>query len=279
MKMRKLMNNDPNNPNQQDPNQFNQPPYIPNQFNQPPYDPNQPYLPYQPYQQPMYASSPIPNQQNQPPKKNAWRWYKRQKNGTKLGVGCLAIIGVLVLCGLCSAVSNGASSTQATAVAASPTATQHVAQALTPTATPVPKPTPKPTATPKPKPTASPAQVEESYKAGTTDTTVSDVDKEGNVDQYKNVHVICTILAFVKDDSGNTAGANVSDPNDLSSIIQIEFTPGTDITQLNANDTLEVWGLDAGVSSGTNAFGGTVQESAVQAIYMNDQTTGYQANS
>ena len=92
------------------------------------------------------------------------------------------------------------------------------------------------------------------------------------------MHFTCTILAFVKDSSGNTAGANVSDAA-TSSIVQVPFTPGTDISQLNAQDTLEVWGNDQGVSTGTNAFGASVQEVVVQANYLTDQTTGYSANS
>jgi hypothetical protein len=107
---------------------------------------------------------------------------------------------------------------------------------------------------------------------------VTNIDKDGSADQYKNLHFTCTIAGFVKDDTGNTSGANVSDPDTLK-VIQVAFTPGTDISQLNEGDTLEVWGLDAGVSSGTNGFGATITEVGVQTLYLNDQTTGYEAHS
>jgi hypothetical protein len=280
------MYNDPNQPYQQDPNQSGQPPYspFPGQANQSPFNP-QPnfganYDPNQPY----FAQ---PSQPSQPPKKNVFAWYKRQKNGTKLGVGCLSILGLLLLCGMCSGIANIAAGTnKPTQTSVSPTATskQITQKQLVPTPKPTATPRPKPTPKPKPKPTATPtpkltsAQVEAQYKSGTTDTTVTTVDKDGNADQYKNLHFTCIIGGFVKDDSGNTAGANVTDP-DTMKIIQVAFTPGTDISQLNEGDTLEVWGLDAGVSSGTNAFGATITEAAVQALYLTDQTTGYEAHS
>ena len=80
---------------------------------------------------------------------------------------------------------------------------------------------------------------------------------------------------------GNTAGANVesSDTSSFSfTVIQIEFPSGTDVTQLNEGDILEIWGTDEGVFSGQNALGGTVQEVAVNALYMTDTTNGYQTS-
>jgi hypothetical protein len=126
-----------------------------------------------------------------------------------------------------------------------------------------PKPTPKPKPTAKPTPTLTPAQIEAGYKLITTDTTVTGLDKDGNAGQGKDVHFTCSISGFVKDSSGNTAGANVTDVNASGSVIQVAFTPGTDVTQMNENDILEVWGADQGTSSGSNAFGATVQEVVV----------------
>ncbi len=86
-------------------------------------------------------------------------------------------------------------------------------------------------------------------------------------------------MNFVKDSSGNTAGANVDAQDSYSSsVIQVTFTPGTDITKLNEGDILEVWGTDDGTFSGTNAFGGTIQEVSITAQYITDQTTNYQAD-
>ena len=61
-----------------------------------------------------------------------------------------------------------------------------------------------------------------------------------------------------------------------SGIIQVIFPSGTDLSQINTGDTIEVWGVDEGSFSGTNGFGATVQEVAVSAVYMTDQTTTYQ---
>lgn len=103
---------------------------------------------------------------------------------------------------------------------------------------------------------------------------IATLDKDGNNDQGNTVHFTCAILNFVKDSSGNTAGANVDDPN-ASGVIQVAFPAGTDLGQLNTGDTLEVWGVDDGTSSGQNVFGATVQEVGVAAAYMTDQTTSY----
>jgi hypothetical protein len=137
--------------------------------------------------------------------------------------------------------------------------------------------TPAPTATPVP--ALSPAQVEKAYKATTSPTTVDNLDKDGNSDKGKNVYFTCKIIKFVKDDSGNTAGANVEAPASYSiSVVQVAFPTGTDITKLNEGDIVEVWGTDEGVFSGQNAFGGTVQEVGITAKYINDKTTNYQTS-
>lgn len=117
---------------------------------------------------------------------------------------------------------------------------------------------------------------EQQYKDSTTTITVANLDKDGNTVSGQDVHFTATILAFVKDSNGNTAGANVSDPGTFfSSVIQVEFPSGTDITQLNTQDQIEVWGTDNGTFTGTNAFGVTVHEVGVSALYLTDHTTGY----
>ena len=97
----------------------------------------------------------------------------------------------------------------------------------------------------------------------------------GIADSGKDVHFMARIPTFVKDDSGNSAGANVDDPN-TSGVEQVAFPSGTDLSQLNVGDTLEVWGTDGGTASGQNAFGATIQEVVISAHYLTDQTTGYQ---
>jgi hypothetical protein len=116
---------------------------------------------------------------------------------------------------------------------------------------------------------------EPAYKAGTVDTTVAFLDKESNQGKGVDVHFTATILNFVKDSNGNTAGANVDDAS-TSGVVQVIFPSGTDLSQLNTGDNIEVWGRDEGSFSGTNAFGATVQEVGIGALYINDQTTGYQ---
>ena len=123
--------------------------------------------------------------------------------------------------------------------------------------------------------TSSSTLSEPDYKASTVDTTVANLDKNSNQDKGTNVHFTATILNFVKDSNGNTAGANV-DNGFTSGVIQVIFPTGTDLSQINTGDTIEVWGVDEGSFSGTNGFGATVQEVAVSAVYMTDETTTYQ---
>ena len=111
-------------------------------------------------------------------------------------------------------------------------------------------------------------------KTNTTDTTVSDLAKEGSAWKGMNVHFTATISGLVKDDSGNTAGANVTDGS--FTYVQISFPAGTDVSRLNEGDTIEVWGTDGGTVSGQNAFGATIQEVVIGTAYLTDQTTGYQ---
>jgi cytoskeletal protein RodZ len=199
---------------------------------------------------------------------------KKKKTGRNVGIGCgvAAIIVVFFI-----VIAAAASGTQNNSSSSTSTNTSQVQTANTPAPTTTQASTPKPTPTDTPVPTASASQIETAYKAVTTDTTIAALDKNGNSDQGKDVHFTCTILNFVKDSSGNTAGATVDDPN-TSGVVQIAFPANTDLSRLNTGDTLEVWGSDGGTQSGQNAFGATVQEVVVSANYMTDKTTNYQAN-
>lgn len=136
------------------------------------------------------------------------------------------------------------------------------------TATPV-----APTDTPAP--TIDLAKVRADYKASATQVTIADIAKDPNY--YKNLPITFTgtILNFVQDSSGNTSGANVSDPNDYSSFIQVVFSPFVEVQSINKGDTITVWGKGLGSYSGKNAFGGTINEGATQEVYMSDTTSGY----
>ena len=235
----------PQQPNTQYPPQ--QPPWQP----QPP--PPNTYYPPPPWQQPPMMPPPLPPR---PPGKKANPWL------------ILGIIAAVIIFG--GIIANAAQST-------TPQSNTTVNTADTPTDTPAPTATDTPS--PTPTPTVDPAQIEELYKTTTKSTTVDNLDKDGNADKGKDVHFTCKILRFVKDDSGNTAGANVESPNSYSmSVVQVVFPSGTDITRLNEGDLLEIWGTDEGVFSGKNAFGGDVQEVGIGALYITDTTTNYQTS-
>ena len=215
-----------------------------------------PDQPQYPYSQPQYTPPLV-----QPPPK------KKMGFGKFLAIGCGGLIALIVLISVIVAVAGAGSN----AANIASQATQAAQATQVPT-----QPQDTPTAAPTQAPTVSSAQLEATYKASTTDTTVANLDKDGAADQGKDVHFTAAILNFVKDSSGTTAGANVDDPN-TSGVVQIAFPTGTDLSQLNTGDTLEIWGLDGGTASGTNAFGATIQEVVVSALYLTDKTTGYQA--
>ncbi len=289
-------------------------PPDPNQPWNPPSQPVYPQSPWNPPQQPGYSQplygppsqpgypgpqgqQPFYNQQNppyqQPPvfppqqpgssllpvqrRKNPKEIWQNAGKGGKCSIIAVGLIVVLSMC-ICSGVVNASRDNTTPAAPKTAATTPMASQMVLSKATP--KPTPKPTSTPKPTATVSPAQLEALYKSITTTTTVDTLDKDAAVDKGHEVHFTGRLLKFVKDDSGNTAGANVDDPNtDSSSVVQIIFPKGTDVTQLNEGDMIEVWGTDAGVFSGTNAFGGDVQEVGIAANYLTDQTTAYSAGS
>jgi hypothetical protein len=132
------MDNHPNNPN--DPNQQN----FHNQDTT--------------IAQNLYSQQPpdqSPQQKNH--MKNMWVWYRRQRALPKLGIGCGALVILMMGCFVCSAAVAGVSG------ASQPTTAQVAVQATTPpkpATTPKPTPTPSPKLTPKPspKPTPTPAQ-------------------------------------------------------------------------------------------------------------------------
>src|SRR6266699_1438925 len=229
-----------------------QPPVLSSSQTLPPPDPNQQYREFKQGQQPFPQYPQYQSRLPDPPKPPKKRYKLLRNKWFWIAVGGFVALSVIV-----SALSGGmTSTTPPTSDATQPAQnTQPVQQAQPTQAQPTVAPTQaQPTVAPTQVPTASPAQLEAVYKASTTSTTVATLDKDGNVDQGKDVHFTATILNFVKDDSGNTAGANVDDPN-TSGVIQVVFPQGTDLSRLNTDDTLEVWGTEAGVSSGPNAFG------------------------
>lgn len=130
------------------------PPQIPFQGNYPPPMPGQM----------QYQTVPSP----QPPqKRNVFQWYKRQRKGAKIGIGCGTLFLIFLLCGTISGTIVNA--TGANNVAQVPTAAPtHVASVATsqpthqtakPTAIARPTNTPVPTAVPTQAPTAVPTAI------------------------------------------------------------------------------------------------------------------------
>ena len=131
----------------------------------------------------------------------------------------------------------------------------------------LPTDTPEPTATPVPHDANG---FPEDYQ----NVTVADISKSPSDYNNKTIMFTCTVLSFPKDDSGNAAGINCSDPNDYSSIVQIDAS-NFDLTKINTDDTINVYGLGQGSADGKNAFGTDVSTSLVLGMYVNDVTSGY----
>jgi len=57
--------------------------------------------------------------------------------------------------------------------------------------------------------------------------------------------------------------------------VQIGIDKKTDVTQINQNDTIKVYGMGLGADTGKNAFGADITTGAILGLYINDLTTGY----
>src|SRR6266487_4521675 len=187
--------------------------YPPNDDNQSQYTPPQPNTSYPPQQPGASYPLPQPPYPYQPPPPPV-----PPKKGTSPALWvAIGVIVVLFLCIFSSSLHTGS---------------QNAATDTTTTTQDTPQPTDTSQPTDTPVPTISPAQTEKQYKALTTSTTIESLDKNGSSWQGKDVHFTCTILDFVKDSSGNTAGANVDDPN-TSGVVQVIFPSNTDLSRLN----------------------------------------------
>lgn len=269
-----------------------QPPMIPGAYPSQPLYPQQPYMGAAP-SQPLYPQQPpvgytgytgYPGGAPIPPtyvRTNLGEYWKNAKNG-KRNISILAVLTILFfMCGGLSSGFHGDSANANSTVlstsgqGSATTSDQSNGQgAGAPQPTYIPLPTDTPVPPPTPVPTESPAQ----YKASAKSVTVADIAKDPNTYKGKTVKFTAVIANFVHDSNGNTAGANVLDPNDYSSVIQIAFTPDFSLAHVNKGDTIQVWGQGLGAFSGTNAFGATITEGAVQEVYLHDSTTGYSDN-
>ncbi len=127
-------------------------------------------------------------------------------------------------------------------------------------------------------PTTSPpkphAQVVADYKASAQQVTLANLQKDPNAYKGKVITFTTTITKFLQDSSGNTGAMNVDDPNDFSSAY-VNLSSYIDLSKLNKDDTVQIWGTGLGILSGKNAFGGDVNVPGVNETYLLDATTGY----
>ncbi len=133
-------------------------------------NPTEPNWYAQPHFQ-QYPPPPPPPARKAPAHRRFGQWYRAKSKGAQAGLGCVGVLLILTLCGLCS---TAASLSGQTAVEPTPTVANAVLASTgapttaelpthtptsRPTATPTPKPTAKPTAKPTPRPTQKPTGV------------------------------------------------------------------------------------------------------------------------
>lgn len=237
--------------------------------------PEQPYNPYNSQYPPMGPTGNAASMGQVAPghaRTNLAEYWKNARHG-KRNLSVLAgalllliIFGVIVHASSGGGANNGSPAAQTAGQTSGASGKQ--ANAL-------PAATALPTHTPAPTDTAALPESPSQYKASATQLMVADIAKDANGYKGKTIVFTAVIANFVQDSSGNTAGANVEDPNDYSSVIQVVFTPSFSLAKVNKGDTITVWGVGLGSFSGTNAYGGTIQEGGVQEVYLDDTTTGY----
>src|ERR1051326_5785131 len=91
----------------------------------------------------------------------------------------------------------------------------------------------------------------------------------------KSLIFTCSVSGFPKDENGDVGALNCDDPNAYGSNVQIGISKETDVTKINENDLIKVYGLGAGAMQGKNAFGGDITTGGIVGLYINDLTTGY----
>jgi hypothetical protein len=190
---------------------------------------------------------------------------------------------LLAIGGIGSALSPPAKPSAAKVAATSAPVANAPATAA-PTAAPTAVPTAAPTAAPTAVPTAAPpaesqAQIVADFEATAQAVAVSKLVNSPSTYNGSTVSFTATIVNFLQDSSGNTTAMNVSDPTDFSSLVYVQLSSTADVTKMNKGDTIKIWGDGSGTVSGTNAYGGSINESAVTEVYTQDITSGYLDNS
>jgi hypothetical protein len=67
---------------------------------------------------------------------------------------------------------------------------------------------------------------------------------------------------------------NVDDPNDYSSAY-VNLSSYIDLSKVNQDDTVQIWGSGLGILTGKNGFGADINVAGVNESYLLDMTTGY----
>lgn len=130
-----------------------------------------------------------------------------------------------------------------------------------------------PTTTPSPSPSPIPKDAN-GFPLDAEAVTVSQIAKVPSAYNGQKITFTCTVSSFAKNDAGDAAALNCSDPNDLTSIVQIDGSL-FDMTKINQEDTVRIYGVGAGAATGKNAFGGDVSEAVVTGVFINDVTSNY----
>ena len=197
-------------------------------------------------------------------------WYL--KTWVLVAAGIFVLLVVVVSLSSPSKSTHKSPGVQTTQATTTPT----TKPSATPKPTAKPTATPKATATPKPKATPTPqATIVANYEGSCTAVAISQLVNSPSTYDGTSVTFQATIVNFLQDSSGNTTAMNVSDPNDITSVLYVQLSLYADVTQMNKGDTITIWGDAAGTISAKNAYGGTINESAAVEVYLTDTTTGY----
>jgi hypothetical protein len=199
--------------------------------------------------------------------KNQWGYELNRNYKIALVIVMLLISGSAY--GASTPQSNTSNSTAKTV------AENTIAPTSPPTFTPEPTKPLSPTPTKIPTPTDTPVPTDvNGFPMDAEAVTVAQIAKVPSAYDGKKLTFTCDVTSFPKNDSGDAAGINCSDPYDSGSLIQVSGSL-FDLTKINQGDTVKIYGLGAGASTGKNAFGADVTEAVVSGLFINDITTGY----
>ncbi len=194
--------------------------------------------------------------------------HKPKNNWIKRHPILSGIIGIILFFWIVGTIGEATNKT-------TPTTDSKAQNQTTATATDTPSPeiTEPPTATPKP--TLTTQQIIAQFESQAKTVTVANIYKSPN--SYKDNALIftCSVSGFPKDDNGDVAALNCIDPNNYGSNVQIAIDKKIDVTQINQNDTIKVYGMGMGAVTGKNAFGADITTGEILGLYINDLTTGY----